>query len=267
VRINRPVFTDTTYSQASREVPNGTTISTTPVNVTEEQVSVMLRRFFGPYDAANTRVAPYGVDRFDASMPVHKIGSIVGKNLKRDRDKFLDTVGVLLIDAAANVIYPTGMSADNDATAVGSYPMDFETIGRVEKKFDDLGIPYFANGRRVMILTTQQINDLKNDTQFAKLAEFHPPVNPVLSKSYYKTLGAFDIYKSTTLRKVNNGSSVPIQYGQAFGPGMVGIGASRLAECVTSTADNFGEHALVGWIAYEGFQVLDNRFGISVRSS
>ena len=78
VRLNRPSFTNTTYTQASREIANGSTISTTPINVASEQVSLTLRRFGGPYDSTNSRVAPYGVDRFDASMPIHKLASVVG---------------------------------------------------------------------------------------------------------------------------------------------------------------------------------------------
>lgn len=269
VRMNRPVFTNTTYTQASREVANGATISTTPVNTSEEQTSITLRRFFGPYDAANSRVAPMGVDRFDASMPVHKIARIVGKQLKRDRDKFLDSVGVLLFDAVAsgNVIYPRGMTANNDSTVQGDYPFDFETLLRTEKKLDDLGIPVFPDGKRMMLLNTQPINDLAGDTQFARSAVFAPPQNPILGKMYYKSVNGFHIFKSTTLTTASNSSSVSVYYGQAFGPGMVGIGSGRLADMVTSTADNFGEHALVGWMAYEGFQNLDSRFGVSIRST
>lgn len=267
VRINRPSFANTTYTLASREVPNGSVISTTPVNVASEQTSLTLRRTFGPYDAANSRVAPYGVDRFDASLPVHKVASLVSKHLKRDRDRFLDTVMVLLGDLAANVVYPKGMSVDDSSTVAGDYPMDWETVLRVEKTLDDANVPVFGNGRRIFVATTLQLAQLQQDALFVKLAAYQPPINPVLQKSYYKSVGNFDFYKSTTLRQVNNTSTIPIQYGQAFGPGMWGYGTSRMPGLVTSTADNFGEHALVGWMAYECFGNLDNRFGVSARSS
>lgn len=58
VRINRPAFANTTYTLASREVSSGTSISTTPIDVTSEQVSVTLKRIAGPYDSTNSRVAP-----------------------------------------------------------------------------------------------------------------------------------------------------------------------------------------------------------------
>src|SRR6478736_2570879 len=45
VRVNRPKFTDTTYTKASRLVASNSTISTTPVNVGSEQVTLMLQRF------------------------------------------------------------------------------------------------------------------------------------------------------------------------------------------------------------------------------
>src|SRR5689334_1779225 len=50
IRINRPLFANTTYTQTSREIANGTLISTTPINFGSEQVSVTTKRWGGPYD-------------------------------------------------------------------------------------------------------------------------------------------------------------------------------------------------------------------------
>lgn len=267
VRINRPVFSNTTYTMTSREVANGATISTTPIDVSSAQTAITLKRYAGPYDSTNSRVAPLGVDRFDASMPVHKVADIVGLHLKRDLDKTLDAFGVSLFDLASTTVRPRGFSADNDSLVAGDAPMDFNTLSRADKSLDEANIPYFGNGKRVCVLTPQQIQQLEEDSQFARHAVFDKPVNPVLSKAYYKSIGKFDIYKSNTLTVTNNSSSVPIHTGQAFGPGMVGVGVGMLPRVADSTADNFGEHALVIWLAYLGFSNLDSRFGCLIKTS
>jgi hypothetical protein len=40
-----------------------------------------------------------------------------------------------------------------------------------------------------------------------------------------------------------------------------------LPEVKESTSDNYGEHALVVWLCYAGFQNLDNTFGVLVSTS
>src|ERR1019366_8457446 len=87
IRINRPLFANTTYTMASREIDNATLISTTPINLGSEQVSVTTKRFAGPYDQVNGNVAPFGVDRFDANKSVHSVAEMVGAQLQRDFDR------------------------------------------------------------------------------------------------------------------------------------------------------------------------------------
>jgi len=267
VRLNRPAFATTTYTQASRLVTNGTSISTTPIDVTSEQTSITLKRFAGPYDSTNSRVAPFGIDRFDGSVALHKLMGLAGLHLKRDFDKWLDTVMVSLYDAVSSTVRPSGFTADNDSLVAGDAPMDFDTLSRAEKTLDEANIPVFGNGKRVMVLHPNQIHQLKGDSQFAKFAEHNPPINPLLTKSYYKSVAGFDIYKSNTLSTASNSSSVTIYRGQAFGPGMAGIGAGMLPEVRLSTADNYGEQALIIWLTYMGFVTLDNRFGVLISTS
>lgn len=267
VRINRPVYLNTTYTQASRTVTAGATISTTPVDVSSEQTAITIKRFAGPYSSAASAVAPLGVDRFDASMSLHKVAGIFGKQLADDFDHTLDAFGVDLFDNSANKIRPVGMSADNTSAVAGDFPMDFNTISRAEQKLDELNIPYFPNGKRVMVLAPRQCQQLEDDAQFARYAKEHQSVNPLLTQSYYKSVGKFDIYKSNSITVTANSSSVDIYKGQAFGPGMVGVGAGGMPRVAYSTADNYGEIALVIWLWYAGFVTLDNRFGVGVHSS
>lgn len=266
VRLNRPKFTDSTYTEASREITSGSTISTTPIDLSSEQATLTIKRFAGPY---STTVQPYGVDRFDASRALHSVSSMVGTHLKRDFDKTLDTIVRTLLETVqtANIIRPNGFTADNDSTAAGDAPMDFDTISRTEKALDDLNIPTFANGHRVCVLNPTQIAQLKNDSQFARYAENHAPINPVLAQSYFKTVGGLDIFKSTTLGSSANSSSVTIYRGLAFGPGKVGCGVGEMPRVAHSTSDNYGEQALVIWLMYAAFGNMDDRFGCSIRTS
>jgi N4-gp56 family major capsid protein len=264
VNINRPVYLNTTYTQASREVASGATISTTPVDVSSEQASITLKRFAGPYSSA---VQPLAADRFDSTKAVHKVAGILGKQLKDDFDHTIDAFGVALWDASANKIRPVGMATDDTSAVAGDFPMDFNTISRAEQKLDELNIPYFANGKRCMILSPRQCQQLEDDSQFARYAKEHASVNPLLTQSYYKSVAKFDIYKSNSVTVTANSNSVDIHKGQAFGPGMVGLGCGSLPRTAYSSTDNYGETALVIWLWYAGFATLDNRFGVGVHSS
>lgn len=265
VRFNRPVYQDTTYTEASREVGPNATISTTPIVVGSEQNTITLKRFAGPYDAVNTRVAPYAIDAFSAQLGIHKLTEIVGGNLKRDYTKFIDSIYVLLGEAVSTTVYPFGFTADNDITTAGAAPMQFKVISRTERLLDDANIPYFATGKRIMVCTPQQLEELKDDAQYARYSEFHREMNAIFPE-YVASIGKFDILKSNTLRKVANSSSVNVNRGLAFGPGMFGAGYGRPPKVAAASDDNYGETAKVIWLAYLAFKLMDSRFGISFRT-
>jgi hypothetical protein len=64
-----------------------------------------------------------------------------------------------------------------------------------------------------------------------------------------------------------NSSSVAVQYGQMFGPGMVGVGPADMPRVVPNTQDNYGENSLAIWLWYCAFGVLDDSFGLSIRTA
>lgn len=264
VKVNRPYFANSTYTLASRTVASGSTISTTPINISMEQVAVTLLRLAGPYSSS---VQPLGVDRFDTGMGVHKLAALVGGHLKRDFDRFVDAVMVSLLDGGSTALYPTGMSAVDDALVANAFNMDYDLVVRVEQAMDEDDIPVFPNGRRVLMVTPKQAAGLKLDPMFQRLVRTFPQVNPVLASSYIGSVGKFDVFVSNTLTQTNNSSSVPIQYGQAFGPGVVLSGVGDMPRVAFSTNDNYGEHSLVLWMMYAGFSLSDNRFVVSVRST
>jgi hypothetical protein len=278
IRMNRPVFANTTYSAASRLVSTGSTISTTPISLTAEQVSITIQRFAGPYDQSNSRVAPYAIDRFDAQRSVHDLVATVGVQLQRDRMKYLDSVYAALFDSpvTSNIIFPgdpTNALAGSDASAFpsatnGYRPMDAESIFRAEQKMADNYIPRFSNGKYHLIVTPQQARQLRTDPAFQRMSVFQPENSP-LKQSYVGTLGLVDIYQSSTNTvDTTTVSGVSINHAIMFGPGYVGrVKDGEGCRVMDSTDDNYGETPKVIWLAYEGQSLLDNRFVVSVHSN
>lgn len=263
VRINRPKFADTTYTLASREVPGGTTISTSPLAFQSEQAVLTIKRYAGPLSGVGGSVQPFGVDRFEASRSLHQLGAITGMQIKRDFDKWLDKATIALIDTASTTIWPSGFAADSDFKAVGDGPFDFDMLARAEAVLDAANIPRFSNGKRCCVLHPRQIQQLKNDGQYAKYAEYYPVKNPLFT-SYVGTVGNLDIFSSANLT-IQTGPPAVYQ-GQIFAPGVVGWGVGEMPKVAYSTADNYGEQALLIWLWYAAAAVLDNRFAVSLHS-
>ena len=266
IRINRPVFANTTYTEASRRVASGTTISTTPITVSSQQTNLTLYRYGGPYDSTNSRVAPYAIEAFDANMGVHKAASIHGTHLKRDFHRFIDAVNVSMLDLASTAVYPEGMTAVNDATTAGMFPFTYEQLCRVGRDMDIANLPTFSDGFRALVLTPTQVNQLRQDEKYRQASQFLPEYN-VLFPSYVGSVNKFHIFQSNTLSVTNNSSSIPIHYGHAIAPGALLAGMGRPPRVAPSSNDNYGETALVVWLADLAFALANNSFVISVRSS
>ena len=261
ILINRPVFTDSTYTEASREVPPGTTIRTTPQAVEGAQVSMLVKRYAGPYNNTAAAVTPLGIEKFDTDFMKHRPAQIKGLHLKRDCDKTLDSFTRLLFDQApaAQIVRPTGMTTDDTATVAGEFPFTYSLLQRIERTLDEAHVPRFANGKRMGIMTAYQAEQLGQDKGFLALATEHKDVNPLFRSTYWKSLGAWDLFKSETLAKTVNTNSIPIHRGQFFGPGGVGGGVAEAPRVAYNTQDNYGESALIIWLMYAGFGLLDNR--------
>ena len=263
IRINRPTYTNSTVTQAARQIPTGATISTTGITVGSEQTNLTLFRYGGPY---STAVQPYAIEAFDAKMSVHSAVKIHGTHLVRDCHRFIDAVQTVLLDTASTATYPAGVSAVNDVTIAGTAPMSFEQIARTEEQMDTANLPTFSDGFRVLVLTPVQVRQLKNDPQYQRAAQNFPAYS-ILFPGYVASVGKFHIFKSTTLSITNNSSSVPIHYGHALAPGALLGGMGRPLRVMPNTNDNFGETVLVIWLGDLAFGLADNTFAVSVRSA
>ncbi len=247
MKINRPVYANTTYTESSRRI-NGTSISTTPINVGSQQTSLTLFTYGGPYDSDNSRVAPYGIESFDANLGVFNASRMHGTHLKRDFHRFVDSVNVALLDLASSTVYPEGMSADDDATTAGQFPFTYEQMSRCEQEMDDANLPTFADGFRAIVLSPTQLKQLKDDPQYQRASQVFPAYN-ILFPGYVGSVGKFHVFRSTTLTSSANSSSVAIHYGHAIAPGALLAGMGRRPAVVPNTQDNYKQTQLVIWVA------------------
>lgn len=266
VRVNRPKYQDTTYTKASRAIGNSASISTTPIAIGSEQNDITIKRYAGPYDATNSRVAPYGLDRFDSSMGIHSLVQAVGSHLQRDFDKTLESFLVNLCESAANVIRPSGMSAANDATVAEQFPMDYDTLNRAEESADTANVPVFPDGNRILMITPKQARQLKSDPLFAKYAEKHPDYN-ALFPGYLTTVNKMHVFKSTTLLTTANSSSINVHRALLLSPSTFLAAMGEAPRTATSTDDNYAETQKVIWISYMETELADNRFVTQIQTA
>jgi hypothetical protein len=265
VRVNRPSYANTTYTAASRKLTTGQSISTTPIAMQSEQTHLTLERYAGPYDSTNSRVAPIGIESFDANMGVFSTTSMAGQLLRRDFHRFLDAVMVELCNVGTS-IYPEGMTADNDATAAGQFPVTVEQIYRMEQTMDEASLPTFPDGSRLLVLSPKQVKDLNFDPDF-KMQSVHLPSYNLLSQNYVRSISKTHIFKSVTLQAPTNSSTVAVHRGLAIAPGALMGGMGRRPRVASSTDDNYGETSKAVWIADLAFGVADSRFVYSFRSA
>jgi hypothetical protein len=265
VRLNRPKFTNSTYTLASRTIASGKTISTSAQVPDSEQVEIKLLRVGGPYNNDAADITPYGIESFDAQFGLHMKKGIIQTHLQRDFDKFLDSVGVAMCDDGSTTVYPYGMTAVNDATSKGQYPLTYEQITRVSRGMDEADLPKFSTGRRMLTVNPTGKRQLKDDPQFARYAEFHREKNP-LFPGWFATCDDFEIFLSNTLGYATSSpGAVKVYNAQAMAPGALGVGMGRAPTVRKSSDDNYQETVRLIWLGDLGFKVFDNRFLVNVK--
>lgn len=260
VRLNRPAFTNSTYTLASRRIASGSTISTTGLSVTSEQVSLTLERFGGPY--GSSEVQPLSIERFDSTVSLHGMAKLCDMHLVRDYHRWKHYVVATLLDLASssNAVFPGVKTAVTDFLAAGDGPMSWDMVLKTARILADASIPQFSNGKWAMVLNPRQIEQLAQDPAYQRLAEFHPQFNSLFQGAYVKTAGDFVIFRTPALNTALNGA-ITYYKGHAFGPGILGGGLGDLPRVARSNNDNFGETDLIIWLEYSAIGLLDNRFG------
>lgn len=271
VRYNRPKFTNTTHTPASRLAPAGTQIGTTPVPIQAEQVALSVNRYVGPYSSTALAPGPFAIDVFDARYSLHQFEKIVDQQFKYDYHKTLDTWGVSLFDSAptANILWAGGATADNDLSGENSHPFDWRLLKRTSRKMDENNVPRFEDGKRICIMTPLQEEQLVTDPEYQRLSKDTKDgtLNPLFRDSYVASVMDWHLFKSSTLTQTANSSSINVHYAQAFGPEAVGWGLADLPAIMPNTNDNYGQTVFAVWIAFMAFGVLNENFLYSLRTS
>jgi hypothetical protein len=259
VKLNRPAFTNSTYTLASRRIASGATISTTGISVTSEQVSLTLERFGGPYSSS---VQPLSIERFDASVSMSGMVKVCDMHIVRDYHRWKHYVTATLLDGASttNNVFPGTKTATTDFNAAGDGPMSWDMVLKASRLLADSSIPTFSNGKWAMVLNPRQIEQLAGDPAYQRLSEHHPQFNSLFGGAYVKTAGDFDIFRTPALNTGTNGS-ITYYKGHMFGPGILGGGIGDLPRVARSSNDNYGETDLIIWLEYSAIGLLDSRFG------
>lgn len=262
VNFNRPKYDSTTYTWASRTVGPTQTISTVPIKPLGEQTALSLQLLTGPYDSTNSRLAPYGLDKFTAQVGVHKIADIVGEYLKYDFHKTLEAGVTALLDTGAG-IWPAGMTQDDDIAATNAGAFSVEQIARAQQVMDDANLPTFADGYRLLVVPPTAAYHLSGDSLFAQ-ARYFPEMNLVY-KTYVGSIRGFHLIQSTTLTATANTGSVNVWKAHAICPGALGVGAGIAPTTAFSNDTNYGLTGKVMWQACLALGLLNNSYCRTLR--
>lgn len=272
LRINRPVYSGGGYTFNSRRIGAGGSISTTPITLTDEQVSITIQTNVGPMSASGTGPQPYPISRMDAQRSIHSLVDRVASSLRYDRYALIDGQMAALFDSCSTTLYPgdsaNALSSDTTAfQAAGDRPFSLELLMRAIESLKVAKIPRFDDGKYRAILTPHQATQLSLDPLWRQSAKELPEKN-ILMSQHIGSIANVAVYESNSNAiDTSTVSGVSIQHGVVFGPGMVGYaGTAEGCRVANSTADNYGETGLVVWIAYEGATVVDNRFGVAMHS-
>ena len=251
VRLLRPNFVDSTYTEASRRTTRAT-ISTTAQNILGmDAVQLQIDEFSGPYNNAGTAVQPLGLEGFDLNMsPTHNLVQLAMLNLRRDRSKTLDSIISTKIFNAiqtSNYVYPgdpdSALSTDNSAfLSQGDRPADVESVQR-----------------------SAEVLKIRTSNAWQRIARYFPEKNPLFT-NYIGTIDNVDIFESATNPTATANSTITVQLGVVFGPGLLGYAMAKPCEVLAADDTNYGRRVNVIWSAWEGSAIFDDRFAVALRS-
>lgn len=278
IRFNRPVFSGGGYTLAARRQTAITSISTTPIDFSAEQVYLTLERLAGPYASGGSVVQPYAIDKWDAKRSIHDLAGLAALNLEYDRQALVDGIVNALVEAITgctltgastiNSVWPGRgrKTADAQLIAPGDAEMDLETLLRAEQTLVSRNVPRMPDGRYIAVVTPKQATQLMLDSDFKDLAKYTPEKNP-LFQDFVGDIGTVRVYRSTTLTQdTTTVSGNSIQHGVMLGREALGYGIGEELEVVASSDDNYSNTAKFIWQAMEAFGVFDTRYGVGMRS-
>lgn len=261
IRFNRPRFVNSTYTEASRRIATGTSISTDTMAIASEQIPLTVRRYGGPYSDGS--VKPLGIETFDAKMGVHDMFAMAGVHFVRDYHRFLDSVYVAIANQGNQVVRPdTSYTSDDNILADDS--LTYEMLSRASKVADSLNLPKMGDGKRLMVVTPDGKKQLKDDPQFASYAKENRETNPFFP-GWFAALDDMHLICSNTLSQTNNSGGIEVHTGHLIAPGAFLGGIGRPPAVVPSSDDNYGQTVKAVWIADLAMGLANNDFIVQVK--
>lgn len=256
ILIDQPRYLGGGFSLADRTLTEGTAVSATPQAAAMGQVAVNIVELAGPHN--DTAVAPIGITDFLKRRATHNLVEYVGLLLRRDRNRFVDSVIVDTMLGTTNVTTP-GDTAEADL--VVDQPMTEDILSAILEKLQTRNIPTFANGMYFLAISPKHLKDLKADTKFRESVRYLGE-DGALVQGHVANHGGFMIAVSTNIPTVGvgTGGAVTGYQALAFGPESFGHAIGMDAEARRSKDDDFGREDKVLWVAHEGYKLLDADF-------
>jgi hypothetical protein len=252
--FDRPVLPTGTYTETSRRLTEGTAVNSGSLAVTMTQTTLTTREYGGPHDGSN--VVPFGITEFLKNRSKHDVIGLVGGFLRRDRNRWLDTVFMNLLLAATTVITPDA-SAEGAITA--GQAASAAWLSAIKKSLKDTKIPPFPNGNHRLIINTRQEKELKADTTIREQLRYLTLAggNPLFA-GYVGTYDGLDMITSTMLptKGVGSASAVTGYQAVAFGPHGIGQGIAMEPEPRYADDTDFGRQLRVMWVSNEAIGML-----------
>ena len=278
VKIRRPAFSGGGYTTGSRLARAESATSIVPISVTGEITSITLQMYEGPYDSANSRVAPYAFAPHQVNGDPARFGAELFDQLDYDRWAFVDAVLLSLCEANANHIVGSDPSGSMDGTvmatvatnaflAAGDRPLDCDAIMRGKVKLRNNKIKPLPNGRYAAFLSTNQILDLTRDPDWKEPSKELESTN-ILAGALVNSIHGVDIYEVNNLNTGTSGGGATPTYQKGFmlGAGALGYAPGSPCSVEPSHDTNYGKQLKFVWQAVEGYVRLDDRMGVSLLS-
>lgn len=256
ILIDQPRFLGGTFTEASRALTEATRITATPQAPTMGQVSVTIKEYAGPHDGTN--VAPIGITDFLKRRSRHDLIEYLGTLLRRDRNRFIDTVIINLLLTTTNVTTP---SATAEASLTAGMPMTEDVLAAAFRSLSERSIPTFSNGMYMAVITPKHFQDLRADTKFRESVRYLG-IEGALISGHLANHAGFMIVQSNNIptHGVGSGGAVTGYQSLAFGPQAIGWAIGMDGEARRSKDDDYGREDRVVWIAHEGWQLMDASF-------
>lgn len=274
IMINRPRFLNSPTTIASRTIASSAKFfggNTQPV--TMDQISVAIRELVGPLDGTSA-FAPISISLFAQHRAFHDLLSYARLNLVRDRVKFLDDniISILLAMGSANTdgIVRGGDVASNAAfTGVTNEPFTFDLLPKASEVFGgpSRGIPGVGGGRRyIAVLDTHQKQQLQNDSQWGRLVQFFPEMNPVFP-GYVGETNDFILCESNNIPRLTNGgagANLTLYQAILLAPEALAWGLAMPPRLLRDKNDDGDRFARVGWHAFEGWSATNDQYEVTI---